>query len=1011
MKKIKYILLLLFTFLSCLLKVDKANAATEKIVAGDFISGPYYYELEKGTRHYYEQSRFLLRSSDRAWVYCVQPFTSINEDSTYNVTEDDLATVAQISQENWKIIERIAYYGYQYNENGVDHSADKWFTAAQMLIWKYADTGINGYFTSYLHGARLESTLKAEMDEIMNLVNSHTTTPNFGNLPSEMTIGDTITLTDSNNVLKNYEVTDVSGGTVNKEGNSLKITANEVGNLSFKLQKLGNRYGEPIRLYYAVDSQNVARRGNIDPITLSYSINSKGEGYIAINKRDKETGTNPQGDATLSGARYGIFNSDGTQVEVLVTDSNGYAKSGPLTFGKYTVKELDASTGYLIDTQTYNVTIDVNEEIEEVTSNEQVKKFKFDMLKVMADERSGVIEAEPNAVFDIFLISKNQKVTTITTDNKGKANVTLPYGKYNVCQTSGTDGRGLAPCFEIDINDKDIDRIVNNGPVRARLKVVKIDKDTQEVMPIKGIKFKIKNKDTDEFVCQTTNIVQCEFETNEEGILITPQPLEAGNYALVEVEDQVVPGWLWNNEELEFAIKTNTKFTIDDTFGAILTLEFTNSRVTGEVIITKHGENFVVKDKSFTYEKIVLPNIKFGIYAAEDIYFNGKLIYNKDTLITEITTNEEGIAKADNLYLGSYYIKELENPNEDYVKNDKIYNFSLEFKDQYTPVITYELSVDNFLKKGNLKFFKIDKENKTPISDTYIEIYTENDELIYSGMTDKNGNITLEKLKVGNYYLIETKAKEGYLLSEEKINFTVKEDGEIVEVTMENQPITGKLEFTKTDFSTDEALPDTLIEIYNADSDKLIFSGRTDINGKIIIERLRYGRYYILEKEAPEGYVLNPEKMYFEIRENGEIIKSNMKNERIKGTLEFTKEDISTSKALPNTLVEIYKADTDELIFSGRTDINGKIILEGVEYGRYYILEKEAPKGYTLNPEKMYFEIKENGEIVRATMKDEKIKISVPITGSNKNYLLEISTAILIIGGSVLLVYARRRKK
>ena len=90
---------------------------------------------------------------------------------------------------------------------------------------------------------------------------------------------------------------------------------------------------------------------------------------------------------------------------------------------------------------------------------------------------------------------------------------------------------------------------------------------------------------------------------------------------------------------------------------------------------------------------------------------------------------------------------------------------------------------------------------------------------------------------------------------------------------MKDKKITGSLDFTKLDFSTDETLPNTLIQIYN-ENDELVFEGRTDENGKITIEELTYGKYYILEKEAPEGYELNTEKMWFEIREDGEIVKS-----------------------------------------------------------------------------------------------------------------------------------------
>ena len=137
-------------------------------------------------------------------------------------------------------------------------------------------------------------------------------------------------------------------------------------------------------------------------------------------------------------------------------------------------------------------------------------------------------------------------------------------------------------------------------------------------------------------------------------------------------------------------------------------------------------------------------------------------------------------------------------------------------------------------------------------------------------------------------------------------------------------------------------------------------------------------------------------------------IKTVMTNEKIKGTLEFTKQDLSNDEALPNTLIEIYNAETDELVFSGRTDKDGKIVIKDLEYGKYYILEKEAPEGYTLNDEKMYFEILEDGKVVKANMKDEKI-VEVPDTFKNDYLMLGMSS--LIIVGAGIVAYGIIKKK
>ena len=166
---------------------------------------------------------------------------------------------------------------------------------------------------------------------------------------------------------------------------------------------------------------------------------------------------------------------------------------------------------------------------------------------------------------------------------------------------------------------------------------------------------------------------------------------------------------------------------------------------------------------------------------------------------------------------------------------------------------------------------------------------------------------------------------------------------------------------------------------------------------------------YILEKEtANPSYILNEEKMYFSISENGEVVKANMENEKKKGTLEFSKIDLSTSAPIPNTLIEIYNAETDELVFSGRTDDQGMIVIE-LEYGKYYILEKEtADPSYKLNEEKMYFEILENGEVIKATMTNEKIEMPKTFNTDLSSTIIIAITALLGIG---LLVYEKKKNK
>ena len=86
------------------------------------------------------------------------------------------------------------------------------------------------------------------------------------------------------------------------------------------------------------------------------------------------------------------------------------------------------------------------------------------------------------------------------------------------------------------------------------------------------------------------------------------------------------------------------------------------------------------------------------------------------------------------------------------------------------------------------------------------------------------------------------------------------------------------------------------------------------------------------------------------------------------------------------------------------------IVIDELRYGKYYILEKEAPEGYILNEEKMFFEIKEDGEIVKATMVNEKVIIEVPITSINEYPIIYVVSGILLLSGIGVIIYAKKKK-
>ena len=180
----------------------------------------------------------------------------------------------------------------------------------------------------------------------------------------------------------------------------------------------------------------------------------------------------------------------------------------------------------------------------------------------------------------------------------------------------------------------------------------------------------------------------------------------------------------------------------------------------------------------------------------------------------------------------------------------------------------------------NFELTKLDVSTSLPIKDVKFAIFTKDNELFYSGITDEVGHIYLANIPVGKYYFKEYDAPKGYVINPEKMFFEIKENGETVKSTVTNKYITGTFKFTKTDYSSDLPLPGTLIEIYDK-NDELLYSERTDENGKIIIENLPFGKYYFKEAEAPDGYQINSEKIAFEIKNDNEIINANMTNQKI----------------------------------------------------------------------------------------------------------------------------------
>ena len=871
--KIKLILMTVIGLASVFLGFTNVSAAT---LVEDKIPDVWY--TRRGGGKPYMSAQYTTYTMDGKVVYCIEPGAPI---TTHNYVGAEGWVNSPYSQEVNQKIQLIGYYGYDYP----GHNTIRYRMAAQALIWTETGGQIIEYWTE-ASGWGDYINVDYEKGEIMKLVNAHYNKPSFNGEKQTTVIGQTVTFTDNSGVLDNYKIYKSDNATASINGNTLSVTPTGVGEIEVILQrKTYNDDPSQVFVGFDVESQKMGYFRIDDPIRAAVYLTSYG-GTVTLEKLDSKTMSfKPVGDAKLNGATYGIYNEYDVRVGGITTNGSSMVKSDYLpSLGKFYLKEEISSEGYELDPTKYYFELTPENLNQKITVYENVIERDVEIYKVYANGTTTILTSEPNIEFEFYLKSSGELYTSGITNQKGKLEVKLSYGTFLVKQKNSTPNFEKVDDFEITIENSSNDpltKIISNSEITSKLKLVKIDEESKRVLVRDGIKFKIKNLDTNEYVCQNitypTQQTICTFETTD-GMFVTPYVLNSGNYQIEELEEQVIEGYVWNSNPLKFSITENSNFIYDKDFGVMLEVKFTNKQVKGEVEVNKIGEKMVIENNDFHYEEVKLNDVPYNLIADGDIYSqDGTLIYNDKDVVSTFKTNN-GFYKLTNLYLGKYCLIETET-NESHVLNSEPYCFELKYKDQYTDTIKMSITLKNYLKKNDFKLTKTDLSTGEPVEGALITISTLDDEVIYSGYTDSNGEILVKSIGYGKYKFSESEAPEGYILNEETHYFEVLEDGEIIKDTLTNEMITGDFELTKLDIATGEPVEGALIEIFDSEGN-LIYSGYTDHEGKILLEDLEYGEYSFKESEAPEGYILNDELHHFKIEKDGEIVKDTLSNEK-----------------------------------------------------------------------------------------------------------------------------------
>lgn len=715
-----------------------------------------------------------------------------------------------------------------------------------------------------------------------------------------------------------------------------------------------------------------------EKVTFTHTFtNERVNATIRLLKKDAETNQNvPQGDATLEKAVYGLYarediiHPDGTtgviykagdRVATLTTDKNGEAFVENLYLGKYFVKEITPPVGYLADESEYDLVCSYESDLtatveRECVSLEQVKKQPFQIIKAAnngetdADLLSGAgftayllsnLEVKEDGSYDVdsaepVVIGENG-ATEMFTDEKGYAcSIALPYGTYLVRETTTPH---------------------NYKPV-------------------------------DDFIVRIT-----EHSPN------TPQ--------------------VW-------------RVLLDEEFEAKLK---------------------IIKQDDETKKPVLQAGTEFRIYDLDNKEYVEQVTTYPTTIVhTSFFTDEEGyLILPQNLKIGHYRIEEVTAPNG-YVLNENYYEIAVDSDTAYqvdsvSGDVIIEVVYENHPVKGKLKIVKqgevLDDFNKdfvyktenlagavfevSAAEDIYTADFQKDEEgnrileyaageLVGTVTTDENGEVFLSDLPLGSYRIEEVKAPEGFVLNEEPqiVTFTYQDqDTPVIEqeavFTNERQKV--EVSVVKKDAETQATVAGAVFGLYAKEdilahgevivkADTLIGKVLSDENGKaVFMNDLPFGRYYIKEEAAPDGYVSSDKVIEVIAEYQGQeipVVELSSEYENKPTKISIKKTDLTTGVELEGAKLTVL--DNDGNVVDSWTSVKGEEhLIERLTVGETYTLREElAPYGY-LKAEEVTFTVEDTAEIQKVEMKDDVPTGTLII--NKKGEFLEDVTLADTIGG------------
>ena len=750
--------------------------------------------------------------------------------------------------------------------------------------------------------------------------------------------------------------------------------------------------------------------------------------------------------------------------DYLVIDEDGFAISKKLPYGTYVVNQLSGWEGrdYI---PTFEVTISENEKMYRYIINNAEFESYIKVTKTDATTNKTIPYA--GAAFQIYDPDGNlvkmqytyPQVTVVDTfyTNADGILITpekLPYGKgYSLVEVQATDGYVLdstpvyfdvtRPDSEEENNILVINVTKGNMPQMGTVTITKtgeifssvtendgIYQPVYELAGLEGAVFEIFAAEdivTPDGTVRYTKGEKVDTITTGSDSKATSKELHLGKYQLKEIEAPY--GMLLNGETVAFEL-TYAGQEVSVTSTAVT---MTNERQKIVLDLKKAME----QDETFKLGMNgEISKVSFGLYAAEDIAAADGTKIPKDGLLEIAQCDAEGKAVfSTDVPVGSkLYVKEYAT-DDAYVPSDTTYPVEFVYAGQEVAAVIITVNngetIQNELIRGSVEGLKKDEDGNVVAGAEFGLFWADTTEFtkenaILIATSDDAGVFRFENLPALKFIIKELACPEQFVLSDEIFEVEIFEDAQVINIEAINEFITGNVTATKTDKDTAEKLSGAVFEVYvDADGDK-VFGERDVLYGTLteteagiyLLENLRYGGYFLHEKESPVNYNGNSEYHYFAITEDGKTVAiettegKGFENEAYKGIIQIIKKDAATGEVLSGVEFGLFDMEGNE-IARGKTDDAGVLLFEQIRFGKYEIRELTPKEGYQKNETVTPVEITEDGQTVTVELTNEKIPEPVipdnPKTGDESNIFLWFGLLIASLLGMVAVFIFRRR--